>query len=321
LSLKYISGLNNDKTIDNFVQQYLTVVSETMQEYACYCPFHDNASSPAFYINKKTGLWHCFNPSCGVKGSFATLAKKLAGEEISWNYAPHYSDIDLMSMLDNSISSSLSIPQDWDAAMDRIFVDYDDPESVDQLSYLIDRGFSVDTLRYFDVGFSDGQNRIVIPARNEFFSVVGFIGRSLSNENYPKYLYSDKFPRRNTLFNLQNAKSHSEVIVTEGSLDAMRVHQAGHPNVVATLGASIPKEHIEMLGRYFDSIILFLDNDDAGISARDAIIEGNPRKDLWIVPYPSGVKDPGEMTEIQINESLDNKINYLDYLFKHKGEI
>lgn len=312
-----ISGLQNNKTIEQFVQEYLTVVSETPSEYACYCPFHSNTSSPAFYVNKKTGLWHCFNPSCGRKGSFATLARELAGKEIAWNHQPHYSDDDLISLLSDEQPKEAP-KQDWNTAFDRITVDYRNPTDLGKLSYLLDRGYHAAVLEQFQIGYSERQNRIVIPARDEFFNLVGFIGRATSSDQFPKYLYSDNFPRRSTLFNLQNAKAHREVILTEGSLDAIRVHQAGFPNVVATLGASIPQEHHLMLNRYFDSIVLFFDNDDAGHSARRAIIEGNPRKDLWIVPYPSGVKDPGEMTEEQIRQCLSNKINYLDYLFQNK---
>lgn len=316
-----IFGLNNSKTIDMFVNQYLTVVSELPDEYACYCPFHSNTSSPAFYVNKKTGLWHCFNPSCARKGSFVTLAKELSGEEIAWNHAPSYSSDDLLSML-NDDDIVVDISQNWDEALDRIVIDYDNEEEcLSKLSYLIDRGFDLDVLKHFGVGYSKSQGRIVIPARDEYYSVVGFIGRGTSSSQFPKYLYSDKFPRRSTLFNLQNAKAYSEVILTEGSLDAIRVHQAGFPNVVATLGASIPKEHHEILNRHFDSLVLFFDNDEAGHSAMRAIMEGNPRKDLWIVPYPSGIKDPGEMTEQQITHSINNKVNYLDWLFQTKEKI
>lgn len=316
-----ISGLQNNRTIEQFVQEYLTVVSETPAEYACYCPFHSNTSSPAFYVNKKNGLWHCFNPSCARKGSFATLAKELAGKEIAWNYQPHYSDDDLIAMLENGESEVAPI-QDWNTAMDRITVDYrNESEVSERLGYLLDRGYHASVLEHFQIGYSERQGRIVIPARDEFFSVVGFIGRATRQDQYPKYLYSEGFPRRTTLFNLQNAKAYREVIITEGSLDAIRVHQAGFPNVVATLGASIPHEHHDILNKYFDSIVLFFDNDEAGAAARRAIIGGNPRKDLWIVPYPSGVKDPGEMTEDQIRENLGKKINYLDYLFQNKEKI
>lgn len=297
------------------------MVSETPSEYACYCPFHSNTSSPAFYVNKKTGLWHCFNPSCGRKGSFATLAKELAGKEIAWNHQPHYSHDQLLAMLDGPDNMSHE-PQDWNAAMDRITIDYRNHDEVsEKLEYLLSRGFHPSVLEHFQIGYSQKQRRVVIPTRDEFFSVVGFIGRATTSEQFPKYLYSEGFPRRTTLFNLQNAKAYREVILTEGSLDAIRVHQAGFPNVVATLGAAIPHEHHAILNKNFDSIVLFFDNDEAGDSARRAIIEGNPRKDLWIVPYPSGVKDPGEMTENQIRENLGKKINYLDYLFQDKEKI
>ena len=128
------------------------------------------------------------------------------------------------------------------------------------------------------------------------------------------------FRSRETLFNLQNAKAFREVILTEGSLDAMRVYQAGFPNVVATLGAAIPSGHNNILNKFFDSLVLFFDNDEAGNAAKRAIMKGNPRKDLWIVPYPSGVKDPGEMTEEQIKTSINQKIHYLDWLFQTQGE-
>jgi DNA primase len=321
--LNYISGLQNSKTISQFVEEYLTIVSETPSEYACYCPFHSNSSSPAFYINKKTGLWHCFNPSCDKKGSFVTLARELAGKEIAWNYQPHYSDDQLISMLsDQPLSTQQVSSQDWDMALERVTVDYRSDDEVNQkLGYLLDRGFHRAVLEQFSIGFSEKQQRIVIPARDAYFNIVGFIGRATREDQFPKYLYSDNFPRRTTLFNLQNAKAYKQVIMTEGSLDAIRVHQAGFPNVVATLGASIPADHHEILRRYFDSIVIFFDNDEAGNAARRAIIEGNPRKDLWIVPYPSGIKDPGEMTEEQIRENLGNKINYLDYLFQNKEKI
>jgi len=317
--LNSISGLNNKDAVQQFVDQYLTVVTETPSEYACYCPFHSNTSSPAFYINKKTGLWHCFNPSCSKKGSFARLVKEMTGQETGWSFQPHYSDDELLNMLDKTGGALVSIPEDWDEAMERITVDYRNPAEVEQkLSYLLQRGFHAGVLEHFDIGYSAKQRRIVIPARDEFFSVVGFIGRSTEENQHPKYLYSNDFPRREVLFNLQNAKSYREVILTEGSLDAIKVHQAGFPNVVATLGASIPAEHHKLLSGYFDSFVLFFDNDEAGSAARRAIMEGNPRKDIWIVPYPSGIKDPGEMTEQQIRESINNKINYLDWLFQNK---
>ena len=316
------SGLSSKESVEQFVDQYLTVVSETPTEYACYCPFHSNTSSPAFYINKRTGLWHCFNPSCSKKGSFARLVKELTGKDTAWSFSPHYTDDDLINMLEETGGALISIPEDWGEAMDRITVDYRNSEEVtERLKYLLERGFSASVLEHFDIGYSSKQRRIVIPARDEFFAVVGFIGRATAPDQHPKYLYSSDFPRRSILFNLQNAKAYREVIITEGSLDAIKVHQSGFPNVVATLGASIPSEHHKILSRYFDSLVLFFDNDEAGDAARRAIMEGNPRKDIWIVPYPSGIKDPGEMTEQQIRDSINNKINYLDWLFQNKEKI
>jgi DNA primase len=109
------------------------------------------------------------------------------------------------------------------------------------------------------------------------------------------------------LFNIQNAKLHSDVIIVEGSVDAMKVHEAGFPNVVASLGAQVSPQQVSMLKKYFDRIIIFSDNDDAGEAMKGAIINSCCGKELYAAKISDGLKDPGEMSVKQIKDSITNK--------------
>jgi DNA primase len=225
------------------------VIRDDGKELACYCPFHSNMDTPAFYVNKVTGLWICFNPSCGKTGSLRDLMQFFG------DHGKIVRDYSLDDIQKNLLYSDIVYEDNtWDEALDEIRVDL--PDESDKVKYLIDRGFSVETLSYFDIGFSPSKKRIVIPARNERHKVVGFIGRTTNPDVQPKYLYSKGFPRKDILFNLNNAKRYDSCIIVEGSLDAMKIHQAGFPNVVASLGATITDNHMKLMSKYFDTIII-----------------------------------------------------------------
>lgn len=287
----------------------IQVIRDDGSELACYCPFHNNLDTPAFYINRFTGLWICFNPSCGKTGSIRDLMEFFGDHgKIVKDYS--FDDIEKNLMYSNDIREDNS----WEETLDSIRVDL--PDEIDKLQYLVERGFSLEALQYFDIAFSSSKRRIVIPARNERHKVIGFIGRAVDTSVEPKYLYSKGFPRKDILFNLNNAKKYNSCIVVEGSLDAMKIHQSGFPNVVASLGATITSGHIERLIKYFDTIIIFSDNDHAGFAMRDEIISKCYDKDLKIVNYKDpNCKDPGQMSEAEIAEHIESAIDYFEWSF------
>ena len=179
------------------------------------------------------------------------------------------------------------------------------------LSKFIDRGIDLETMEYFEIGFSRLKERIVIPVRDPNYKLVGFIGRAIYDEQEPRYLYNKGFKRADVLFNIQNAKKYRNCIITEGSVDAMMVHQSGYPNVVSTLGAQVSPNQIKMLKRYFDELIIFSDNDDAGIAMKRDIINLCRGKVLSEAEISDGCKDPGEMKKEQIKHSIENKISII----------
>lgn len=281
----------------------IDVVNESGSQLYAFCPFHNNKNTPAFTINKFTGLWICFNESCGKSGTL-TILGNLLGKD---------SPMGGRVVSDDEIVELLFPKEKQEIDVDTIKINYE-TES-DKLQYLVDRGFSLTTLEYFEVGFSNNKQRIVLPVRDENFRAIGFIGRTIRNED-PKYLYTKGFKRATVLFNLQNAKIYDSVIVVEGSLDALKVHQAGLPNVVSTLGSNVTDSQIQLLKSHFEKIIIFSDQDEAGKGMQTGIMNRSPEKDLWVVQYPEGpYKDPGDLSEIQIREAIENKIDYLSYMF------
>lgn len=289
--------------IDKLFEDYhIDVKTLSGEEYIIFCPFHKNINTPSFYINSKTGLWQCFNPSCGKKGNFRQLFRHVTGKALDSTIK--IDPVELQKKID---SGFIQKKEDEEINLTTMTISYSDKVAMQKLQPFIDRGLSAETLKHFEIGFSESKNRIVIPVRNHQYKVVGLIGRAISVDQEPRYLYNKGFKRADVLFNIQNAKHHSEVIVVEGSVDAMKIHEAGFPNVVATLGAQVSEYQVKLLKRYFDTIIIFSDNDLAGNAMRDAIIGLCRGKNIYTAQVSQGCKDPGDMDIKAIQNSINNK--------------
>lgn len=296
----FLASSIEEEILSLFNNYNVSIQSANGEELNVYCPFHKNTHSAAMYINVRTGLWQCFNPSCGKKGNFRQLYFNVTGK----TYSKH---IELDShKLDKELNSYKYQVEDVnELSIDNLMIDYEDQS--DLLQTMIERGLDIDTMRHFEVGFSSEKNRVVIPVRSHNYELVGLIGRAIESTQQPRYLYNKGFKRADVLFNIHNAKNYNSVIVVEGSVDCMFVHQAGFPNVVATLGAAVSKNQGNMIRRFFDKVILFCDNDDAGMAMRCAMIEMCRGKEISVARIPEGVKDPAEMTKEQIAEAINNK--------------
>lgn len=276
----------------------VNIQSQGIEEIAIYCPFHRNVDSASCYINTKTGLWQCFNPSCGAKGNYRQLHRRLLNEEVS-----EKSVVDPQT-LKFKLNKALTQDEELELSMDNLTLDYE--EDSYKLETLLNRGFELDTLEYFEVGFSDRKQRIVIPIRDGSYKIVGMIGRATREDQEPRYLYTTGFKRAKVLFNLCNAKQYDSVIVTEGSLDTMKVHQAGFPNTVATLGSKISEIQFLYLRKCFNEIIIFSDNDVAGEAMKCSIMVSCRGWKIRQVDYPDGRSDPGDMTGDEICQAVNN---------------
>ena len=158
---------------------------------------------------------------------------------------------------------------------------------------------------------------VVVPLRAPDGMLVGIIGRAIETKQFKN---SANLPRNKTLFNLNSAKKHGgKIIVCESSFDAIRISQAGFPNVVATLGAHLSKEQINLLNKYASTIIIMTDNDEAGRKLGDNIAKALPNKNiLWALNdydevYPNGAKDAGDMTDLEIRRCVMNAAPNFEY--------
>lgn len=119
------------------------------------------------------------------------------------------------------------------------------------------------------------RHRVVIPIRDLRGHVIGFGGRVLGDAE-PKYLNSPEtelFSKRTVLFGLdraaQAASKRGAFVIVEGYMDVIAAHQHGVDHVVGTLGTALTPDHIRVLQRYANKVVLLFDGDAAGQRAAD----------------------------------------------------
>lgn len=148
---------------------------------------------------------------------------------------------------------------------------------------------------------------LVIPYRNEWERVEGFIVRSLLNDEelkphkIQKYVLNRGLKRGGQLFNFKALGKTRRLIIVEGYIDALIATAKGIDGVVATGGAKIPKEQIDhALKRGISQFMLVLDTDKAGTEGTEAAIKAiNERKGkAYVVTLPEGYKDPDELIRL-----------------------
>ena len=172
--------------------------------------------------------------------------------------------------------------------------------------YLSHRGISPATAQCFGVGMYHGAGflagRCVIPIRDEEGRLVAYAGRALNGEE-PKYRFPVGFRKSQVLFNLDRAiqTGGDQVIVVEGFFDALKVHQAGHPAVVALMGSSFSQRQSELLLSHFASVTLMLDGDEAGRRAAAVMAKLlTPKVRVHQVDLPNLVQ-PDQLSSAEIN--------------------
>jgi DNA primase len=172
--------------------------------------------------------------------------------------------------------------------------------------YLTQRGISPATARLFGVGMYQGNGflagRCVIPIRDEKSQLVAYVGRAVNGEN-PKYRFPAGFRKSQVLFNLHRAMQtrRNHVIVVEGFFDALKIHQAGHPAVVALMGSSFSQRQSELLLRHFASATLMLDGDEPGRRAAEFIAQLLQSKvSVNKLDLPNRVQ-PDQLSSMEIN--------------------
>ena len=169
-----------------------------------------------------------------------------------------------------------------------------------------------DLIRRGDHGFySTFRDRLMFPIIDVRGNVIGFSGRTLGDAG-AKYLNSKDtlvFNKGRNLFALNLAKKSKAgyIILSEGNIDIVALHQAGFDSAVASLGTSLTPEQARLISRYTNEVIIAYDNDGAGIKASQRAIGILERLDLKVrVLRMTGAKDPDEYIKTRGADAFRN---------------
>ncbi len=233
------------------------------------------------------------------------------------------------------------------------------------LKYLTDRGLSLKTIKSFGLGYAKPgyndlknhlsslgfkefelvsaglnlkkeknsfdfmRNRVIFPVIDLRGNVIAFGGRVL-DDSLPKYLNTADTPvfkKRHNLFAMNIAKSSPRdyIILSEGYMDVIAMHQYGFTNAVASLGTSFCEEHAQLLKRYTKNVIICYDSDNAGRNALKKAAQILINNGIAVkAAILSGGKDPDEILKKYgsdyFENILKNALPYIEYLLAEEKE-
>lgn len=210
------------------------------------------------------------------------------------------------------------------------------PDSFDGLyNVLTEKGFTFEEIRAaFLCGVSKVgkpydyfRNRVMFPIIDTVGNIVAFGGRVM-DDSKPKYLNSSDTPvfkKSRNLFALNFAKNAAtgaggaandkvkpgEMILCEGYMDVIALHQAGFTNAVATLGTAVTPEQARIISRYAKTLYVSYDSDDAGRRADERAIRlmGEVGVEVKVLKVNGGAKDPDEYIKKYGSESFRKLMN------------
>ena len=318
------------------------------------CPFHDD-KSPSFVVNPARQSYHCFG--CGAHGdgikfvmeyeklNYPEAIEKLAA---SSNFTLHYTD----DTKQKKRSNLLEILNDWyqklleqnktatdylhergiyASSIERFGIGYA-PTSPETLRFLEQRKLSsAEAVEQGAIGRGDDGRlfarfieRITFPIHSTSGAIVGFGGRTITGHQ-AKYVNSSQsaiFNKSRLLYAYHLAREaiyrRREIIVTEGYLDVVMLHQAGFTHAVATLGTALTSEHLPLLRKGEPKVFVAYDGDKAGRAAafKAAKLLSMSGFDGGVILFEGGL-DPADMIKSgqieQLNTLLHRPIPFIEF--------
>ncbi len=310
------------------------------------CPFHDE-KSPSFVVNPARQSYHCFG--CGVHGdsikfvmeyeklNYPEAIEKLAASN---NFSLHYTDdtkqkkrSNLLETLNDWYQKLLEEKRDameylhergiYASSIERFGIGYA-PTSPETLRFLEQRKLPTpEALEQGAIGRGDDGRlfarfieRITFPIHSTSGAIVGFGGRTITGHQ-AKYVNSSQsaiFNKSRLLYAYHLAREaiyrRREIIVTEGYLDVVMLHQAGFTHAVATLGTALTAEHLPLLRKGEPKIFLAYDGDKAGRAAayKASKLLSMSGFDGGVVLFEGGL-DPADMIKNGQIEALNTLLH------------
>ena len=277
-------------------------LKKTGANYKAPCPFHDEKTA-SFVVSPQKQIYHCFG--CGAGGDsikFTMEYEKLNYPEAlekladTYNFTLTHTDnkhnkprSQLMDKLNEYYQNLLTSKQTaleyikergiYESSVEKFGIGYA-PDTNSTINYIKSQMFTMnEALEMGVVGYDGGRNfarfieRITFPIHSANGSIVGFGGRTITGHQ-AKYVNSPEtafFNKSRLLYAYHHAKQTlhktKEIIITEGYLDVIMLHQAGFTNAVATLGTALTEQHLPLLRKGEPRVIMAYDGDKAGRAA------------------------------------------------------
>lgn len=186
-------------------------------------------------------------------------------------------------------------PDSWDGLLNHLIKQRLDPAEAVKAGLLV--------AREDGKGFYDRfRDRLIFPILDLSERIVGFGGRALGDDP-AKYLNTPETPlfiKSRTLYGLNRARraisAEDRVIVVEGYMDAITAQEAGFENTVATMGTALTEDHVNIIARFTNNVVLAFDADSAGMAAalRSAPVFERAGLNIRIISMPAG-EDPDSL--------------------------
>ena len=312
--------------------------------YKAPCPFHDEKTA-SFVVSPTKQIYHCFG--CGAGGdsikftmeyeklNYPEALEKLAS---TYNFTLSYTDnkhnkprsqvMDVLNEWYKSLLSSNQVATSYltqrgvyESSIEKFGIGYA-PDSSSTINFIKAQQFSIkEAVDMGVVGYDENSRhtyarfieRITFPIHSANGSLVGFGGRTITNHQ-AKYVNSPETPffnKSRLLYAYHHAKQTlyktKEIIITEGYLDVIMLHQAGFNNAVATLGTALTQEHLPLLRKGEPRVVMAYDGDKAGraaaLKASKLLSAGGFRG--GVVIFSDGL-DPADMVKDARVEELSN---------------
>lgn len=340
-----IDNLKSHIDVVDVISQFIQLKKSGANFTAC-CPFHGE-ETPSFVVSPVKQIYHCFG--CGVGGDalkFVMEYEKLsyveALEKLAFlnNFSLEYENNGSSNKLDTKILDQInqffkkelehnSTAKEYlrqrgifESSTEKFDVGYA-PSSKELISFIKNDFLNIAETRELGV-IEQGDNgfysrfvdRIMFPIYGINGKIVGFGGRTLGTHQ-AKYINSPQtklFNKSKLLYGYNIAKDSiyktNKIVITEGYLDVIMLHQAGFTNAVATLGTALTSEHLPLIKRGEPKVIVAYDGDKAGINAalKASILLSVHNIAGGVVIFENGM-DPADMVKSGKIEALNTIFN------------
>lgn len=287
----------------------------------CPNPEHSNSRMPGpFQINVIQPTVHCF-AECGISGTYEraiAIVKGLtnargepnayAGRKIilrlaAGHRAPH-------DRLGENGKRSMGKRRAATAISD---LEYETFIPAFGTEYLDKRGIDGSSIGKWELGWDSDRKRIVIPAKDERGILRFLIRRAVRDRDRPKYLYTDGSEKTSLLFGaciLDRELVRSQgLILVEGSLDVIRMHQNGATNTAGQLGSKLSERQRDIVSHFRPPrIYFFFDKNIAGVRATRAAAELLRSYPQYVCLYPKGCDDPAELSRKEVEKAIQKAV-------------